>query len=128
MIDSHCHLDHQPLLENFIDIINRSKKVGITKLLTICTTFNSFEKIKYLVEKDNIVYGTFGIHPHEVQNNFVTKQKIIESVKENNKIIGIGETGLDFFYNHSGKETQIKMRVEVNTEYLKVEKYLIKLV
>ena len=75
MIDSHCHLDHEPLLENFIDIVDRAKKVGITKLLTICTTFDSFEKIKYLVEKDNIIYGTFGIHPHEAQNDRVTKKK-----------------------------------------------------
>ena len=46
MIDSHCHLDHEPLLENLSDIIKRSKDVGIEKLLTICTTFESFIKIK----------------------------------------------------------------------------------
>ena len=55
-----------------------------------------------------MIYGTFGIHPHETENNFVTKETIIKCVKENNKIIGIGETGLDFFYNHSDKDKQIK--------------------
>ena len=44
MIDSHCHLDHEPLFENIDDILKRSKEVGIKKLLTICTTFKSFEK------------------------------------------------------------------------------------
>ena len=52
MIDSHCHLDHEPLFENLTDVIIRSKKIGITKLLTICTTLKSFEKIKSLVKKD----------------------------------------------------------------------------
>jgi len=107
MIDSHCHLDHEPLLENLIDVINRSKETGITKLLTICTTLDSFERIKIIVSKDEMIYGTFGIHPHETENNQIDKQTIIKAVEENNKIIGIGETGLDFFYNHSNKERQI---------------------
>ena len=119
MIDSHCHLDHEPLLENLIDVIKRSKKIGITKLLTICTTLDSFEKIKIIIEKDKMIYGTFGIHPHETESNQVNKQSIIEAAKESNKIIGIGETGLDFFYNHSNKDRQInsfKAHIEASIE------------
>jgi TatD DNase family protein len=108
MIDSHCHLDHDPLFNNLTDVVQRSKDVGINKLLTICTTFESFEKIKLLVEQDPIIYGTYGIHPHETEKNIVDKDKIINNVKNNKKIIGIGETGLDFFYNHSNRERQIK--------------------
>ncbi len=107
MIDSHCHLDHEPLLENLTDVINRSKDVGITKLLTICTTLESFERIKTIVKKDKMIYGTYGIHPHETESDQVDKHIIIKAVKENKKIIGIGETGLDFFYNHSNKDKQI---------------------
>jgi TatD DNase family protein len=119
MIDSHCHLDHEPLLENLIDVINRAKEIGITKLLTICTTLESFEKIKTIVKKDKMIYGTYGIHPHETENNQVDKQGIIKAVKENAKIIGIGETGLDFFYNHSNKVRQInsfKAHIEASIE------------
>tara|TARA_B100000780_G_scaffold230719_1_gene170467 strand:- start:3126 stop:3887 length:762 start_codon:yes stop_codon:yes gene_type:complete len=108
MIDSHCHLDHEPLFENLSQVISRSKKIGITKLLTICTTLDSFEKIKNIIKTDKIIYGTYGIHPHETEKNFVDKKTIIESVNDNDKIIGIGETGLDFFYNHSDKDKQIK--------------------
>jgi len=107
MIDSHCHLDCEPLHENLIEVINRSKKIGITKLLTICTTLESFENIKAIVEKDKMIYGTYGIHPHETVNNKIDKQTIVRSVNENKKIIGIGETGLDFFYNYSDRERQI---------------------
>ena len=107
MIDSHCHLDHEPLYKNLSTIINRSKENGITKLLTICTTLDSFENIKAIVKKDQMIYGTYGIHPHETESNHVDKQTIINCVNENEKIIGIGETGLDFFYNHSDKNIQI---------------------
>ena len=119
MIDSHCHLDHEPLLENLDDVINRSKEVGITKLLTICTTLDSFEKIKTIVKKDKIIYGTFGIHPHETGENIVDKKTIIKVINENSKIIGIGETGLDFFYNYSDKTKQInsfKAHIEASIE------------
>ena len=119
MIDSHCHLDHEPLLENLIDVLNRSKEAGITKLLTICTSLNSFERIKTIVKKDKMIYGTYGIHPHETETNQVDKKTIIKAVKENNKIIGIGETGLDFFYNHSNKDSQIssfKTHIEASIE------------
>jgi len=107
MIDSHCHLDHEPLYENLSDVISRSKNIGITKLLTICTTLESFENIKTIVKKDQMIYGTYGIHPHETATNKVDKQTIIRSINENEKIIGIGETGLDFFYNHSDRDKQI---------------------
>ena len=108
MIDSHCHLDHEPLFSNLDTVLKRSKDVGIQKLLTICTTFKSYEKIKQLVKKDNIIYGTYGIHPHEAKNDKITSQQMIDEISNNKKIIGIGETGLDFYYNHSDKVDQIK--------------------
>ena len=107
MIDSHCHLDYEPLFNNLEDVLKRSKDVGIVKLLTICTTFKSFEKIKELVKKDDIIYGTYGIHPHEAKNDKVKSKLIIDEISTNKKIIGIGETGLDFYYNHSDKSDQI---------------------
>ena len=108
MIDSHCHLDYEPLLSDLSQVIKRSKDVGIKKILTICTTLNSFTRIKEIIKVDEIIFGTFGIHPHETKKDKVNSQKIIKEIKENKKIIGIGETGLDFFYNHSEKKDQLK--------------------
>ena len=68
MSDSHCHLDHAPLLDNLNDILNRSKEVGIKKLLTICTTLESFKNIENILTSDDMIYGTFGIHPYETEN------------------------------------------------------------
>jgi len=119
MIDSHCHLDHEPLHANIKDIVKRSKEVGISKLLTICTTFSSFEKIKSIIKQDEIIFGTFGIHPHETKTDIVDKNMIVENVKQNKKIIGVGETGLDFFYNNSDKIKQIdsfKVHIEASIQ------------
>ena len=108
MIDSHCHLDHEPLFANLNDIILRSKKVGIEKILTICTTVSSYDDILRIIQKDSIIYGTFGIHPHEVQKYKIDKKEIIKKVLNNNRIIGVGETGLDFYYNNADKKSQIE--------------------
>ena len=107
MIDSHCHLDHEPLLSDLSNVLKRSKDIGIKKLLTISTSFESFSKIKDIVNKDKIIFGTIGIHPHESNNNKITKSEIVKNLKENPKIIGIGETGLDYYYNNSDKEKQL---------------------
>jgi TatD DNase family protein len=119
MIDSHCHLDHEPLFENLKEVIQRSKDVGIKKMLTISTTLASFEKIKHIVSIDPIIFGTFGIHPHETEINNVNKEQIIQLISSIKKIIGVGETGLDFFYNHSNKKRQIesfKAHIEASIE------------
>ena len=119
MIDSHCHLDHEPLLTNLEEVISRSKAIGIDKLLTICTTNNGYENILKIVEIDPIIYGTFGIHPHETDNDKVSKNEIVKKIKLNKKIIGVGETGLDFHYNNSDKESQLmsfKKHIEASIE------------
>ena len=107
MIDSHCHLDHEPLLSDLTNVIKRSKEVGIKKLLTISTSFASFDRIKNIIEKDEIIFGTIGIHPHETTDNKITTDVIVKNITDNKKIIGVGETGLDFFYNNSDKNDQI---------------------
>ena len=107
MIDSHSHLDHSPLIENLNDILIRSKTVGIEKILTISTTNQSFDKITKILNHDDMIYGTFGIHPHEADKEFVSKDQIVNKVNLNKKIIGVGESGLDFYYNNSAKDKQI---------------------
>jgi len=113
IIDSHCHLDYPNLYNKLSEVLKRAEINKVKKLLTICTTLESFEKIKKITSKYKNIFGTFGIHPHESKNyQNVNSKFIINQVKENKKIIGIGETGLDFFYNHSDKEVQKKSFIE----------------
>jgi len=113
IVDSHCHLDYPNLFEQLDGVIKRAENNDVKYLLTICTTPESFEKIKIIIDKYENVYGTFGIHPHESENFTSINHKFILIEKEKNKkIIGIGETGLDFYYNHSDKEIQKRIFIE----------------
>jgi len=111
--DSHCHLDYQNLYNELDDVVNRAIKNDVKLLLTICTTVESFKRIKLIVDKYKNIYGTFGIHPHETKNfKNITDALIIGYKNESKKIIGVGETGLDYYYNHSDKNTQKKIFVQ----------------
>ena len=89
--------------------IDRAQKDGVKYLLTISTEDKRFNEILKIVKDFDCVYGTYGIHPHEAKNHLaINSKKIVTNIKANNKIIGVGECGLDFFYNHSEKKDQIK--------------------
>ena len=105
--DSHCHLDYSHLFDQLNDVVKRAQSNQVKYLLTICTTLESFERIKLIIDKYINIYGTFGIHPHESKKyTNVDLQFILNKKRKYKKIIGIGETGLDFYYNHSDKKTQ----------------------
>jgi len=107
IIDSHCHLDYDKIYIQLDDVVCRAIKNNVKILLTICTTLESFKKIKLIINKYHNIYGTFGIHPHETKNyKNINSDLIMRYKSENDKIIGIGETGLDYYYNHSDKNIQ----------------------
>jgi len=119
MIDSHCHLDHEAMFSDLKNVLIRSKENGVEKILSICTTNDSFKKIIEIVQFDPIIFGTYGIHPHETDTDKTTKDEIIKNVSSNEKIIAIGESGLDFYYNHSSRDQQIssfKYHIEASIE------------
>ena len=113
IIDSHCHLTYEPMSSSLDETIKRANMDGIKFLLTISTEDKSFKNILKILEKYKCVYGSYGIHPHEAKNHKnINFNDIVEKVKKNNKIIGIGESGLDFYYNHSAKKDQIDSFLE----------------
>ena len=109
IIDSHCHLEYEPMCLALKETITRANKEGVKFLLTISTTDNSLKKILKITSEYNCVYGTYGIHPHEAKNHTnIKSDEIIKKINLSKKIIGIGETGLDFYYNHSEKKDQFE--------------------
>ena len=109
IIDSHCHLNYEPMSLSLKETIDRANKDGVKYLLTISTEDKSFNKILNIISKNKCVFGSYGIHPHEAKNHRLIKSEdIIKKTRLNKKIIGIGESGLDFYYNHSDKKDQIK--------------------
>ena len=113
IIDSHCHLTYEPMFSSIDETIRKAKENGIDYLLTISTEDKSFGSILNIINNYKSVYGTYGIHPHEAKNHKEIKFKnIIDKINKNKKIIGVGETGLDFYYNHSEKKDQISLFLE----------------
>ena len=109
IIDSHCHLNYEPMSLSLKETIDRANKEGVKYLLTISTQDKSFDDILQIISNNKCVYGSYGIHPHEAKNHLLIKSDdIIKKINLNKKIIGIGESGLDFYYNHSDKHDQIK--------------------
>ena len=109
IIDSHCHLTYEPMSQSLKETIDRANSEGIKYILTISTEDKSFDKILKIISDYKNVYGTYGIHPHEAKSHkYIKMPDILKKINTNKKVIGIGETGLDFFYNHSEKNDQIK--------------------
>jgi len=109
IIDSHCHLNYEPMSLTLKETIERANRDGVKYLLTISTEDKSYDKILNIISNNECVYGSYGIHPHEAKNHqFLKSDEIIKKTKLNKKIIGIGESGLDFYYNYSDKKDQIK--------------------
>ena len=107
IVDSHCHLDYDPLVNNIDQILLNAKKKNISKLLTIGTGLESSKKVLEIVKKYENIYGAIGIHPNSTTNNLDDLNDLINIKKKSKKIIAFGETGLDYFYKRSEKKDQL---------------------
>lgn len=106
LVDSHCHLDYDVFQEDFEGVLNRAKENNVGLMQTISTKVSEFYKLKTLIERHPQIYASIGIHPHEVDTHpETTVQDLLEYTKHP-KVIGIGETGLDLYYEHSAIEKQ----------------------
>lgn len=106
LIDSHCHLDFPDFAEERDAIIQRARQAGVGLMLTISTRLDQFDRVLAVAEAYPDVYCTVGIHPHEADDHVdVAAAKLIELTKHP-KVVGIGETGLDYFYEHSDRAAQ----------------------
>ena len=110
IVDSHCHLDLiQEKGLNIANVIKDANNNNIKILHTISTKVTEFNKIKYFTNNYSNVFCSIGNHPNEVDKEpGVTAKELVNICNENNKIISIGETGLDYYYQYSKKENQIQ--------------------
>jgi TatD DNase family protein len=106
LVDSHCHLDFPELYADLDAVVARAKNAGVGCMLTICTSVAAIPKVLAIAEKYPEVYAAIGIHPHRVEEHGVLPVDQIVSWTEHPKVIGIGETGLDYFYDKSPREMQ----------------------
>jgi TatD DNase family protein len=106
LVDSHCHLNFPDFSEDREEVIRRAQKAGVGIMQTICTKMHEFESIYAIADTHPNIYCSVGVHPHEAaKTKPVTAEELIEYTKRP-KVIGLGETGLDFFYEHSPRMEQ----------------------
>jgi TatD DNase family protein len=110
LVDSHCHLDYYKEEDGELDaVVSRARAAGVATMVTIGTRISEFERVRQIAERYDDIYCTVGIHPHEAASEpAVNVERLVELTKHP-KVIGIGETGLDFYYDHSPRDRQIEV-------------------
>ncbi|MBX9945437.1 MAG: TatD family hydrolase [Reyranella sp.] len=106
LIDSHCHLDFPELAGDEAGVLARARTAGVAGMLTIGTRLDQFERVRAIAERHDNVWCSVGVHPHEAKEEGQrTPDRLIEAARHP-KVVGIGETGLDFYYEHSPRAEQ----------------------
>lgn len=106
LVDSHCHLDFPELAGEIDGVMARAERAGVGVMLTIGTHLTRFEQVLRVAERFPNVYCTVGIHPHEAGHEPCVDAKELAALAEHPKVVGFGETGLDYFYDHSPRDRQ----------------------
>ena len=106
LVDSHCHLDFDDLYGQLPDVVARAGDAGIGTMLTIATHMEGYPKVLSIAEQNENIFCTVGIHPHSAELDAdVTTEQLVE-LAQHPKVVGIGETGLDYFYDNSPRDIQ----------------------
>ena len=106
LADSHCHLNYKGLAEEQQAVLERARARGVTAMLNIATRESEWADVLATAEREPDVWATVGIHPHEAdQHPHVDTAKLVERA-QHPRIVGIGETGLDYYYDHSDRQRQ----------------------
>ncbi|MBC8268272.1 MAG: TatD family hydrolase [Rhodospirillaceae bacterium] len=106
LVDSHCHLDFPDFADDMEDIVVRAAEVGVNHMLSICTYVTKFDQVLAIAKRYDNIFCTVGIHPHNADKEpEVTAEHLIRMAADD-KVIGFGETGLDFYYDKSPRDIQ----------------------
>jgi TatD DNase family protein len=106
LVDSHCHLDFRDFADERRAVIERARAAGIGTMVTICTRLDEFPAVRAIAESDDDIWCSVGVHPHEAADYAETRVSDLAALAVHPRVIGIGETGLDFHYDHSPREAQ----------------------
>ncbi len=107
LVDSHCHLDFPDFAEDLDATVQRARDAGVGRMVTICTHLTKFAQVAAVAERFEDVLCTAGVHPHNAGDELegATVERLIDLARHP-KVIGFGETGLDYFYDHSPRDAQ----------------------
>jgi TatD DNase family protein len=106
LVDSHCHLDFPDFAEDFDGVLARAAAADVGLMVTICTGLSRFDAVRTIAEQHENIYCTVGVHPHEADGEGVDDPAVLINLARHQRVVGIGETGLDYFYERSPREAQ----------------------
>jgi TatD DNase family protein len=106
LIDSHCHLDFPELAAEEDAVVARARDAGVGAMLTIGTRLDAFDKVRAVAERHANIWCSVGVHPHEAKEEGQRTPDRLVTLAQHPKVVGIGETGLDYFYEHSPRDEQ----------------------
>jgi TatD DNase family protein len=109
LVDSHCHLDFPDFAGEVEPLLDRAREAGVGAFVTICTKLTEFARVRAVAEQHPNVWCSVGIHPHEAAHQGAPSAADLVRLAEHPKVIGFGETGLDYHYDHSPREQQRAM-------------------
>ena len=105
-VDSHCHLNYPGLVEDQAGVLERARAAGVEAMLNISTRASEWDAVIATAEREDDVMASVGIHPHEADLHPEVHTETLVAKAAHPKVIGIGETGLDYYYDHSDRERQ----------------------
>jgi TatD DNase family protein len=107
LVDSHCHLDYlERDGQDLAAVVERARQAGVGQMVTICTKLSEAAQVQAIAERFPEVWCTVGVHPHEAAKEGIGEPAPLLAQARHPKVVGIGETGLDYFYEHSPREAQ----------------------
>ncbi len=106
LVDSHCHLDFPDFTADLEGVLARAGAAGVTTMLTIGTHLSRADRVLATAARAEALWCTLGIHPHEAANERLASPDVLIAAARHDKVVGLGETGLDFFYEHSPRPAQ----------------------
>ena len=105
-VDSHCHLNYKGLIEQQAEVLARARAAGVTTMLNISTRASEWSDIVGTAEREPDVFATIGIHPHEADAHPDIDAAKLVAAAAHPRVVGIGESGLDYYYDHSDRDQQ----------------------
>ncbi len=106
LIDSHCHLEYKGVIEDQAGVLERARAAGIDQFLNISTKRSEWDQVIATATRENDVWASVGIHPHEADAHADLDVDALRQATDNPRVIAIGETGLDYYYDHSDRTVQ----------------------
>jgi TatD DNase family protein len=115
LVDSHCHLDFPEFAPELDAVIKRAQDAGVGICVTIGTRMDGFARVREVAERYKNVWCSVGVHPHEAEKELLADPALLVEAARHPKVVGIGETGLDYYYEHSPRAQQVaNFRVHID--------------